>query len=68
MATERSDTTRRVRHKKRGTVYAVLGHARLQTNSPLPDDATLILYRGEDGQIWAREISEFEDGRFENAN
>ena len=59
-------TTRRVRHKKRGTIYEVIGHARLQAAGTLPDDATLILYRGDDGQVWAREVSEFEDGRFEN--
>ena len=58
--------TRRVRHKKRGTTYEVIGTARLQAASPLPDDATLVLYRGDDDQIWARYVAEFEDGRFEN--
>lgn len=55
----------RVRHVKRGTVYTVLGKALLQTGVPITDDAELVVYQGEDGQLWARPALEFEDGRFE---
>jgi hypothetical protein len=29
------------------------------------DGALLVLYRGEDGKMWARQEHEFHDGRFE---
>lgn len=54
------------RHVKRGTTYQVLGEARLQQASqfgPVEGDS-ITFYRGEDGQLWARATSEFEDGRF----
>ena len=55
----------RVRHIKRGSEYDVLGQAMLQTSTPLTDMETMIVYRGDDGQMWVRPVSEFEDGRFE---
>lgn len=53
------------RHRKRGTLYEVLGDAVLQSASDVRDDHPLIVYRGEDGQLWARPPTEFNDGRFE---
>lgn len=52
------------RHVKRGTMYQVLDEVDLQTEKPLSDYAVLTLYRGEDGRLWARPTSEFNDGRF----
>ena len=59
-------TTRRVRHQKRGTTYEVIGTAELQMDTDLVDGAFLTIYRGEDGKWWARQEDEFEDGRFED--
>jgi hypothetical protein len=53
------------RHIKRGTVYTVIGVAELQMRADLVDGSELILYQGEDGKLWAREVTEFTDGRFE---
>lgn len=53
------------RHVKRETDYQVIGVALLQTEILLQDDARLIVYRGEDGELWARRAVEFADGRFE---
>src|SRR5579875_2303715 len=58
----------RWRHKKRGTTYTEIGRASLQTaTGSVSEPATLVIYRGEDGKLWAREEGEFEDGRFERA-
>lgn len=55
----------RVRHNKRGSHYRVLGQGHLQTGAPLADDAALVIYRAEEGgALWARSLTEFEDGRF----
>lgn len=58
---------RRVRHKKRGSTYAVLGVAELQIAcSPIFEGSKLTIYRcEEDGKLWARDQIEFNDGRFE---
>lgn len=62
-------TTRRWRHKKRGTVYEEIGRAELQTSEDyVVEGDTVVVYRGEDGKLWAREALEFEDGRFEEIN
>lgn len=55
------------RHKKRGTTYQEVGVASLQvaTKGHLSEGAHLVIYRDDDGRLWAREVSEFEDGRFE---
>lgn len=56
----------RWRHVKRGTDYTVVaGEATLQTSLPMTDGADLIVYRGDDGKVWARPVTEFADGRFE---
>jgi hypothetical protein len=53
------------RHVTRGTEYQIIGSAMLQASTGRPGDGTtLILYRGEDGKVWARAIGEFHDGRF----
>lgn len=56
----------RYRHVKRGTEYTVIGEGELQvaTCLALGDGARIIIYRGEDGKLWAREEGEFHDGRF----
>jgi hypothetical protein len=57
---------KRVRHKKRGSEYAVIGHGKIQTDVPLKDYDEVVVYQSEDGTIWVRPVSEFMDGRFEN--
>ena len=58
-------TVERYRHKKRGTVYEVIGEAELQTNTDnLVDGSQMMVYRGEDGKLWCRHYDEFHDGRF----
>lgn len=57
---------KRYRHKKRGTVYEVLGEGTLQcAANPALDEQPVVVYRGEDGKLWVRGHSEFHDGRFE---
>lgn len=53
-------------HVKRGTSYEVLGRAELQNGNVkgLREGVTLVVYRGDDGKLWAREEGEFTDGRF----
>ena len=56
---------RRWRHVARGSAYDELGTAELQAaNGPVEEGALLIIYRGDDGKLWARRASEFGDGRF----
>lgn len=56
----------RYRHKKRGTEYDVVAIGELQMSSDmLVDGASMVIYRGDDGQYWVREEEEFHDGRFE---
>jgi hypothetical protein len=63
---EETQDKQRWRHKQRGTTYAVEGIAMLQTAEPLSDYTQLIVYRCErTGDLWARSVSEFRDGRFE---
>lgn len=58
-------TVERYRHKKRGTVYEVIGEAELQMNTDnLVDGSQMMVYRGEDGKLWCRHYDEFHDGRF----
>jgi len=66
MTDEAKTTPARVRHKKRGTEYEVLGEADLQTETPLRDYAVVVVYRDPtNGRLWVRPVGEFNDGRFE---
>ena len=57
--------TTRFRHRKRGSKYVVLGQAKAQSATPIPEGAMVIVYMGHDGAWHVREWSEFHDGRFE---
>lgn len=57
---------RRWRHLKRGTVYTEVCRAQIQIATvDVVEGSDMVVYRGEDGRLWAREEGEFEDGRFE---
>lgn len=52
----------RVQHIKRGSFYKVLGIGRVQADTPLTDNAEVIVYQSEqDNSIWVRPAAEFED-------
>lgn len=54
------------KHKKRGTVYEVIGSAGLQFNPNMHDMGIVVVYRDIDsGAMWVRDKDEFFDGRFE---
>lgn len=54
------------RHKKRGSVYEIMGHGKLQAADNPLDGIDLVFYRSVDtGDLWARPTAEFHDGRFE---
>lgn len=53
------------RHIKRGTLYREIGAAFLQCSEAPADRVALVIYRGDDGVMWARPHDEFYDGRFE---
>ncbi len=59
--------TKQWKHKKRGTLYKEIGLGTLQASCRdlIEDDCKVMIYQGEDGQLWVREITEFNDGRFE---
>lgn len=56
---------RYVKHRKRGSSYMILGHVALQSEDPRLDQSKLVLYQGEQGELYARFPREFFDGRFE---
>lgn len=58
---------KRYRHVARGTVYTVVGFAEIQSAGWATEGSELVIYRSDDGKLWARERSEFADGRFEPA-
>ncbi len=69
MSPNSTQTTRQWRHKKRGTAYEEIGRAELQdATGSATEGCTLVIYRGEDGKLWARQENEFEDGRFEEVS
>ena len=54
-------------HVKRGTTYEEVGRAELQKSGvsyTLIEGDKLVIYRGQDGKLWARDAQEFDDGRF----
>ncbi len=53
------------RHKARGSSYQLIGGATIQTAGKLADMDAVVIYRNEDGTLWARSPSEFFDGRFD---
>jgi hypothetical protein len=58
----------RWRHRTRGTTYTEVGRASLQKSSrfELHDNDEMVVYRSDDdGSLWCRLSTEFEDGRFE---
>jgi hypothetical protein len=59
-------TALRWRHKKRGSTYELVGEAQVQApdSAPLTDYELVAVYRGDDGKLWVRRVSEFHD-RFE---
>lgn len=58
--------SRRWRHKKRDTVYIELGRAELQTTHPVGEGEHLVMYIcPKTDKMYARPVTEFEDGRFE---
>lgn len=64
----RAKCGQRVRHKKRGSTYRVVGQATIQTERPISDNEPVVTYQCEaDGRLWARPPMEFYDGRFEDA-
>lgn len=54
-----------VQHVARGTHYDVVGRGKIQSDAPLSDmDSVVVYVSRDDGSIWARRESEFLDGRF----
>jgi hypothetical protein len=55
------------KHRKRGTEYSVLGEGMLQVENDekLEDYSSVVIYKGDDGQLWVRSRDKFHDGRFE---
>lgn len=65
MADEGATGGRRFRHVKRGTSYVEIARADLQASSPLFEPERLVVYRSlDDGKVYCRPASEFDDGRF----
>lgn len=55
----------RWRHVKTGAEYDQVFVAEVQAStSPVREGQRMVVYRGADGQLWAREEFEFHDGRF----
>ena len=57
---------KRWQHLKRGSTYIEIGRGRLQIEGDLDMTEVVVYMSEEDGLIWVRPVSEFEDGRFES--
>lgn len=58
----------RVRHLKLGSTYKVVGVSSLQAAISQSENDQLVIYQPEAGdtnRLWARPLTEFQDGRFE---
>ena len=49
------------KHIKTGGEYELLGDAKMQCAAPLKDMAEVYVYQGENGQMWATPIAEFNE-------
>ena len=52
-------------HKKSLKIVTVVGVGKIQSDVNLKDMDEVVIYRDEDGSLWARRWKEFSDGRFE---
>lgn len=57
----------RVRHRKRGTVYWVVGTSTFQGKEAYDNEVVVTYADWRDGTRWTRPLAEFCDGRFEQA-
>jgi len=48
-------------HVRTGGEYQKIEDASLQTDKPLHDECNLVIYRGDNGRLWARPPTEFND-------
>lgn len=54
------------KHKKRGSTYTEVGRGFAQASShPIEDMTEVVIYKADDGTLWVRSATEFDDGRFE---
>jgi len=53
------------KHKIQGGEYQYVGVGRTQSNNHMPDLTEVVIYKEENGTLWARDYDEFYDGRFE---
>jgi hypothetical protein len=61
----RVEIGQRWKHKKRGTFYVVTKIGTLQCSDSEFDDKPVVIYTGDNGNVYARPYAEFIDGRFE---
>jgi len=53
------------RNTARGTVYTEIARGEYLTNEPARPGVQLVAYRDDQGSVWVRMVSEYEDGRYE---